>query len=180
MALDQYNMKVKICLIGDSSVGKTSLVRRYVMDIFEDNYISTFGTKVSKKQVIIKKDDKNINLTLSIWDVLGQEDFKKLQGIAFQGAKAAMLVCDLTREDTLRNILTWESRLKEVTGEIPIILLANKSDLTSDYEITNNDLQSYSSELSAPFFLTSAKFGDNVIKTFYTIGDLITTEILKK
>lgn len=180
MISEQYNIKVKICLIGDSSVGKTSLVRRYVMDIFDDKYISTLGTKISKKLVIIKKNNMDINITLSIWDILGQEDFKNIHTMAFKGAKAAMLVCDLTREDTLKNILTWESRLKEATGKIPIVLLANKSDLSSDYAFTQDDLKLYSSELGAPFFMTSAKFGDNVLKTFYKIGELITNEIFKK
>jgi hypothetical protein len=70
--------------------------------------------------------------------------------------------------------------LNEVTGEIPIILLANKSDLTNNYDFTERELRSLSSELDAPYYITSAKFGDNVIKTFYKIGDLITSEIFEK
>jgi small GTP-binding protein len=150
------------------------------MDIFDDRYISTLGTKISKKQLKLKKKDLNIRLTLSIWDVLGQKHFKNVQAMAFKGAKAAMLVCDITREDTLQNLLNWKSQLNEVTGEIPIILLANKSDLTNNYDFTERELRSLSSELDAPYYITSAKFGDNVIKTFYKIGDLITSEILEK
>ena len=101
--VDTYSLKVKICLVGDSAVGKTSLIRRYVMDIFDDKYLSTLGTKVSKKQVIIKNEDREVAFTFSIWDVLGQKDFKKIQNLAFRGSKGAMLVCDLTRKDTLEN-----------------------------------------------------------------------------
>ena len=178
MVLEQYSMKVKICLIGDSSVGKTCLVRRYVLDLFTDNYISTLGTKVSKKQITLKIDNKIINLVLAIWDVLGQDYIETLHSKAFTGAKGAMLVCDLTREDTLKNILTWEARLKEITGKIPLILLANKSDLTSDYEFTQDDLLLFSSKLLAPSFMTSARFGYNVNNTFYKIGDLIANKML--
>lgn len=79
-----------------------------------------------------------------------------------------------------KNILIWKSRLNEVTGEIPMILLANKSDLTIDYAFTEAELQSVSSDLNATFFLTSAKFGDNVIKAFYKIGELVINKIFKE
>jgi small GTP-binding protein len=174
---EQYNLKIKVCLIGDTSVGKTSLVRRYVMDVFDDKYILTLGTKISKKRLLIKKNKLDINLTLAIWDVMGQKYFTNIFDKAFKGAKAAILVCDVTREDTLKNILMWESRLKEVTGDIPLLLLANKSDLTGEYEFSETDLQKYSSGLHAPFFMTSAKCGDNVINSFYKIGELVTTDI---
>jgi small GTP-binding protein len=176
---ERYNVKVKICLIGDASVGKTSLIRRYVLDVFDDKYINTLGTKVSKKKLIIKKMDQEFDLTLSIWDVLGQEDFEKIQTMAFQGSKGALLVCDITRKDTLANLSNWHHRLKEVAGDIPIIILANKSDLQDQYTFNEHDIEEFSSGLNASYFLTSAKDGDNVIKTFYKLGDMITTSILK-
>ena len=172
-----YNIKFKICLVGESQVGKTSLVRRYVMDIFSDEYISTLGTKVSKKNMIIKRNDINFNLTLSIWDVLGQEQFTNLQTMAFKGSRGAILVFDITRKKTFKNIPTWISRLKDSVGEIPYILLANKCDLTDNYEISEEDIESFSSNLNIPYFMTSAKYGDNVIKTFFRIGNLIIDNI---
>ena len=170
---EAYNIKVKICLVGDAQVGKTSLVRRYVMDFFDDDYIATLGTKISKKKLIIKKDNKEFNLTLSIWDVLGQKELKNIQKMAFQGSKGAIFVCDITREETLRSVLTWIADVKKVTGEIPFVLIANKCDLTDDYSFSEKDIEAYSSQLNAPYFMTSAKFGDNVIRMFYKIGDLI-------
>jgi len=178
--VEQYNLKVKICLVGDSAVGKTSLIRRYVMDIFDDRYISTLGTKVSKKRLIIRRPDANIDLTFSIWDVLGQEDFPGVKTMAFKGSKGALLVCDLTRKETLDNISNWVSRIKEVAGDISMILLFNKADLTSEYAYSENEIQEVSTQLNAPFFLTSAKFGDIVIKTFYKMGDLVINQIFKE
>jgi len=177
---EPFNVKVKICLVGDSAVGKTSLIRRYVMDIFDDKYISTLGTKVSKKRLKLKKEDLDIDLTLSIWDVLGQDSFKGIQGMAFKGSRGAMLVCDVTREETLKNITSWADRIKKIAGDIPFVLLANKSDLTSQYKFNESDLESYSSNLNTSFFMTSAKFGDNVLKAFYKLGDLVTTELLNE
>jgi small GTP-binding protein len=176
---DTFKLKVKICLIGDSQVGKTSLIRRYVMDIFNDKYITTLGTKVSKKQLKIKIEKAEIDLIFSIWDVLGQKEFKKIQLMAFKGSKGALIVCDMTRDETLKNTLKWSKKLKAATGDIPMILLANKSDLTGDHAYTEAEVKQYSEQLNAPYFLTSAKFGDNVIKTFYTLGHMVTNEIFK-
>jgi small GTP-binding protein len=176
---EPYSLKVKICIIGDSHVGKTSLIRRYVMDIFDDKYITTLGTKVSKKQIKIKKNNQEVDLTLSIWDVLGQEEFSKIQTMAFKGSRGAIVVCDITRNETLTHSHDWVKKIREVNGDIPIVLLANKADLTSNYAFDENELVQSSQHLKVPFYKTSAKFGDNVIKTFYTLGTLIASDIFK-
>ncbi len=177
---EQYKIKVKISLIGDSRVGKTSLVGRYVKDYFGDKYITTIGTKVSTKQLKLKKQGKEINLTLSIWDILGQEQFTKVQTMAFDSSKAAFIVCDLTNKESLENILKWHQRLTEVTGDIPIIILANKCDLTDQYCFGEPELNEYATKLNAPYFITSAKKGDNVIKAFYKIGEDIINYIFQE
>jgi len=176
---DVYKIKVKICLVGDGGVGKTSLIRRYVMDIYNDEYISTLGTKVSKKRLIIKKHDRDLDLTFSIWDVLGQEDFKNIQAMAFKGSKGAIMVCDITRKETLENLEKWRVRVEEVTGKIPMIILANKSDLTDQHLFTETELKDFSSKFEIDSYLTSAKYGDNVIKSFYKIGEVITNQLIK-
>ncbi|MFW9876657.1 MAG: Rab family GTPase [Candidatus Thorarchaeota archaeon] len=175
-----FDVKVKICLVGDISVGKTSLVRRYIMDIFDDTFVSTLGTKISKKIIRINKNNHHYHLTLSIWDVLGQNNFENMDSWAFEGTKGAMLICDLTRKDTLKNTLLWIERVKKVAGEIPFIILANKSDLKNDYEFDNEDLLSFSSKLNLHAYTTSAKLGENVTNTFHRLGDLVIENILQK
>jgi len=80
---------------------------------------------------------------------------------------------------TLENLLGWSQRLKDVAGEIPTIVLANKSDLTDHYISTDQELQEYSSRLNAPYFKTSAKFGDNVLRTFYKLGEFIADDVFR-
>ncbi|MFP4546384.1 MAG: Rab family GTPase, partial [Methanomassiliicoccales archaeon] len=114
----------KVCLLGDGEVGKTSLVRRFVLDVFSDEYIKSFGTKVSKKVL----DLGEVELTLMIWDVLGQKS-SSLHQAYYKGANGALLVGDLTRKDTIADLERWRNDLLQVTGEKPFLLVANKNDL---------------------------------------------------
>ncbi|MHC1708923.1 MAG: Rab family GTPase [Methanomassiliicoccales archaeon] len=156
----------KICLLGDGEVGKTSLVRRYVLDIFDDQYIQTFGAKMSKKVL----DLEYVDLQLSIWDVLGQKSFDSSPGSSFYlGAKGALLVCDMTRPETLEHLKLWEADLQKVTGKIPIIILGNKCDL--EMKIDPTDLEAFATTLGHPFMLTSALTGQNVQEAFRALGE---------
>ena len=125
----ERNLKKKLCVVGDEAVGKTSLIRRFVVDKFDDKYIVTIGTKTSKKTLSIRSDDSNINLNLMIWDILGQRQFSRLKESAFRGTNGAFIVLDLTRRETLYSFDSWLQSLQNVAGEIPVVVLANKSDL---------------------------------------------------
>jgi small GTP-binding protein len=164
-------LKRKVCLIGDWGVGKTSLIRKYVFNQFDDKYIVTLGTKVSKKRIKFKiTEEKIIDMNLMIWDIMGQENFKKIQLMAFKNANGAFIVCDITRRETLDNLSNWRSDIFKVTGEIPIIILANKSDLGDQAKFSSDDLAECAQKLKAPYFYTSAKTGENVESAFINIG----------
>jgi small GTP-binding protein len=153
----------KICLLGDGGVGKTSLVRRYVLDMFSDEYIKTFGTKVSKKVLDLGK----VELTLMIWDVLGQKT-STLHEAYYKGAYGALLVCDLTREETVRSLERWRDDLYQVIGEKPLVIVANKSDL--ERGVTEDILAEVARSLGEDFAITSAKSGDGVDDAFHKLG----------
>ena len=165
------DMKSKICLIGDWGVGKTSLVKKFVLDQFDDKYIVTLGTKVTKKRIKFKKDKDNIiDLNLAIWDIMGQEEFRTLQRSAYRGTRGALIVCDITRKDTLFNLKRWRDELFNEVGKIPIVILANKIDLKGKGTFTMDELAKTAAELQAKFYLTSAKTGQNVDTAFHSIG----------
>ena len=164
-------LKRKICLIGDWGVGKTSLIRKFVFDQFDDKYISTLGTKVSKKRIQFKvAENEIIDMNLMIWDIMGQEEFRKIQLMSYKNANGAILVCDLTRKETLNNITKWRSDLFSVATEIPIIILGNKSDLTEKIQFNANELAEIAKEYNVESYITSAKTGENVEKSFINIG----------
>ena len=91
----------KICLLGDFAVGKTSLVQRFVYALFDDKYISTIGVKVSRKTVVLPREDEVVELTLMLWDLAGSEEFGRVRASYLRGAVGAVLVCDVTRPHDL-------------------------------------------------------------------------------
>jgi small GTP-binding protein len=132
----QKSVEKKVCLLGDWGVGKTSLIRRFVFNAFDDRYLSTLGVKVSKKGFVIKDFKKKpflkVNLTLLIWDLVGQKGFQYLQATAFKGTNGALIVCDVTRPETIEAMERWISSLYAETKPMPLIFLANKVDLTEN------------------------------------------------
>jgi len=135
-------LKRKVCLIGDWGVGKTSLIRKFVLDQFDDKYIATFGSKVTKKRIKYKiTKNEIVDVNMMIWDIMGQKEFKKVRIMGYRGTKGAFLVCDITRKETLDSISKYYEELFSITQDIPIIVLANKVDLKKDAEFSPNDLK---------------------------------------
>jgi small GTP-binding protein len=171
---EEVNITMKICFLGDSSVGKTSLIRKYVYDSFDDSYLMTMGTKVSKKTITvdIPELDKKFNVTFMIWDIIGDIHFRGLLHHSYlHGAAGALLVCDVTRPDTMESLSVWAESL-EIEGEedIPIIFMANKSDLTDQKKLSEGDIKKLADVYNSLFMLTSAKTGQNVEETFKVLG----------
>jgi small GTP-binding protein len=158
----------KICLLGEFAVGKTSLVRRFVYDRFDDKYLSTIGVKVSRKQ-IEHADLPPLNLL--IWDLAGGEDFRGAQANYLKGTAGALLVCDLTRATTLPPLEGYYDRLQKLSDSTPVVVLANKVDLAEERQISEAELEELAERLNAPLFITSAKTGDRVEEAFNRLSE---------
>ena len=164
-------LKRKVCLVGDWGVGKTSLIRKFVFDQFNDRYLVTLGTKITKKRIKYKLTNNDIiDLNLIIWDVMGQKEFKKVQLTAYENTNGVFIVCDITRKDTLNSIKNWRRELFDVTGNIPMIILANKNDLRDQAKFTSEEVAEVANGLNALYYLTSAKTGENIEKAFMKMG----------
>ncbi len=175
-------MKVKVCLVGEGAVGKTSLIRRFIHDQFDDRYISTLGAKVSKKELTVKnpKADGDIAIDMTIWDIMGEKGFRELLKEAyFHGAQGVLAVCDVTRKDTLGELHDWIAAVHKVTGQIPIQFLANKIDLDKQRAVQEDDVKKVADVHKAPYLFTSAKTGQGVEEGFLGLGTMIAAKSAK-
>ncbi len=167
-------IKRKILLLGDASVGKTSLIRRFVVDKFSDDYITTIGTKVTKKDLRLEFGNRTVDLSLMIWDVLGQKGYKGIQESAFRGARGVLLVYDLTRPETRQSLGDyWVPRVRAVAGSVPMLIVGNKVDLVPSKPTALEEVAEFGRSHGMPVFVSSAKTGDNVEAAFLAIGQQV-------
>lgn len=172
----------KILLIGEASVGKTSLVRRYVIDKFDDKYIITIGTKTSRKplEFIFEPEQLTVHLMLDIWDILGQKGMERAHKVYFKGAESFILVVDGTRRETFDTLATWAKSVWELCGPVPGVLACNKVDIKEKFQVTDAEVESMAKQLNLQPFWTSARTGENVEASFRQVGDYLCLPILKK
>ena len=151
----------KICLLGASAVGKTSLVRRFVKGIFDERYLTTVGVKIDKRTV--ERDGEQINLIL--WDLSGEDEFSQLRMSYLRGAAGYLLVADGLRPATLAKVIDLERRARAELGVRPFVLALNKADRSDDWRLDEAELQSLQDE-GWTILRTSALTGDGVEKAF--------------
>jgi small GTP-binding protein len=158
----------KICMVGASAVGKTSLVSRFVKSIYSDTYHATIGVKIDKKS--LKVGEQEVNLML--WDIAGEDEFQKITTSYLQGAAGYILVVDGTRQATLSQAISIQARVEAVVGPVPFILLINKSDLEKQWEVTPEMLKQCI-EKGWTVAQGSAKTGLGVEDAFQTLSKAI-------
>lgn len=177
--LDSKPIKLKICLVGESAVGKTCLIKKYVFNQFSDSYICTIGTRVTKKELTVRdpRTKKPKIVQLMIWDIMGKKGLRQLlQQAYYFGAQGIIGVCDNTRENTLFDLDGWIDGIQSMSEDVPTVLLGNKCDVELDQEIGIGEIRNFASgyEKSAAY-LTSAKTGFNVDCAF----DILSKKIIK-
>ncbi|HYS71358.1 MAG TPA: Rab family GTPase [Thermoplasmata archaeon] len=173
-AIPTKNVKMKICLIGEEGVGKTSLIRRYVFSQFDEKYLRTVGTMVSKKIVQLGPIEGSMfNLHMLVWDIMGRRDFMSLYKEAyFSRARGILAVCDMTRPETLEALNEWMEGITSSVGEVPTIVLANKKDMSEHVRLEEDDILALCELHAAPYLLTSARTGENVEVAFSKMAEL--------
>ncbi|MHA1798117.1 MAG: GTP-binding protein [Candidatus Helarchaeota archaeon] len=166
----------KMVVLGDGAVGKTSLIRRFIDKTFKTDYKSTIGVShLVKKYNLSEK----ISVTLNLWDLAGQEMFKSVRKMYFQGAEAAALVYDVTRPETFEHIDNWINEIKDLRDNpnFVSILIGNKIDLGR--KVDPKDGAAKAKEYNITFIETSAKEGDNVDKAFGALCYLLIKDRVK-
>lgn len=163
-------LQKKVCLLGEFAVGKTSLVYRFVEGSFSDKYLSTIGTKISRKRLAVPAGNNTVDLTMLIWDLAGGEKFSSLMQNYYRGATGAILVCDLTRPETLQALPEYAQNFWSVNRAAPLVVVGNKVDLLNERAVSNDALAEVAARLQAPWYLSSAKTGEHVEAVFEILG----------
>ena len=155
-------------------MGKTSLIRRFVVDVFDDKYIATIGTKVSKRDFEYTLPDKTIYLTLMMWDILGQKDYRKMRAQGLSGSHGIIIVADLTRPETIKSVEEfWLPEIWENIGELPMVFVGNKCDIVSPDGHSVAQLKEIAAKNEMPVLISSAKTGNGVEDLFRKMGELM-------
>jgi len=152
-------------MVGDFSVGKTSLTQKFVNNVFSDKYLTTIGVKIDTAEVD--------GVKLIIWDIAGRDSLSPVNVSYLVGAAGVILVADGTRQNTIQGITDiWETIDKRI-GNVPVVVALNKHD-SEDWEVSDNELKHFS-ELGWPVYFTSAKEGENVTEVFEDLVSQIGT-----
>ncbi len=160
-----YNYLYKILILGDSFVGKTNMLKRFLHDEFDLNTKETVGVEFGSKNFVM--ENKKDIVKAQIWDTAGQERYRSVTKAYYKGGKGALLVYDITRKTTFQNIDDWINDLRNNGDkDMMIILIGNKSDLEEKRQVSKEQAQTKAEQYNIAFLETSAKSGDNINKAF--------------
>jgi small GTP-binding protein len=163
----------KIVFVGDAATGKTSLIAKHIDSAFKENYIPTVCANISSKNY--RLDGSSV--TLMMWDIAGQEGFKKVRTQYYGGATAAFIVYDVTRPKTLQNVRAWLEDIRRfVSSAFQLTLVGNKVDLPR--EVNREDGEKLAKEIGAEYIETSAKTGENVETAFANMAKKLLAQVL--
>ena len=140
--MDLELVKMKVCMVGEAAVGKTSLVRRFVLDIFNEAYAATLGARVTKRELHFQglELDKHVRVDMTLWDIMGERFVRdELRESYLLGAQAVIAVADVARPSTLDALEVWVDWVRNAVGEVPVVYAVNKIDLLAELMRRPND-----------------------------------------
>ena len=174
MAEDEnYEMMFKVVLVGDSFVGKTNIMSKYLKNEFHEDSKATVGVEFGSKQFTVEGH----SIKAQIWDTAGQERYKAITSAYYKGARGAFIVYDITRKQSFESVEKWVNDVTAVADKnITIILIGNKSDLEDQRQVTKEQGQDKANKLEIAFMETSAFSGENLEKAF----NMMINEVYKK
>ena len=161
--------ELKLLTLGDSSVGKSSFIVKYIDDKFTYSYIATLGLDFKQKKIQLKSGE---NVRLRIFDTAGQERFKSISINFIKKANGILLLYDITNKFSFQSVNKWMESIKEAAGEkISVILIGNKCDLEKEREVSKEEGEEKAKQFNLPFYETSCKEGININEVFETLAE---------
>ena len=167
--LYDFDFTLKLLIVGDSSVGKTNFVHRFIEDKFNKNYMTTSGVDLKTKDLEIK----NKKIRIQIWDTAGQEKYKAITKNLFLRVMGALIIYDITNQKSYNILKQWVKMIKEECPHMQIIIIGNKSDLEDERAISQDEVMDYVKEEKVEYIETSCLTGENVKKSVITLCEKI-------
>ena len=172
------DLKLKLVLLGDSGVGKTNLISRYISNSFDENTRATIGVEFFCKNFRI---NKKRTIKVEIWDTAGQERYKAITSVYYKGAKGAFIVYDITSRKTFENIDKWIGEIKErTTDDVKLIIIGNKTDLNNEREVKSEEALIKYQDMDIPLIETSALEDTNVNEAFINLIKIVYQDYARK
>src|SRR2546426_6798897 len=174
---------MKVCMVGEAAVGKTSLVRRFVLDLFNEAYAATLGARVTKRELHFQgvEMEKPVRVDMTLWDIMGERFVRdELRESYLLGAQAVIAVADIARPSTMDALETWIDWVRNAVGEVPVVYAVNKIDLLPELMRKPNDeeIEQLFGMRDVFWFYTSAKTGQGVEPVFTAVAKQVLAEVL--
>ena len=166
---NEIKLTIRLLLLGDSSVGKTSILNKYIANKFIENNIATLGVEYMDKTV----DYNNFKIKLQIWDTSGEEKYRSITKSYYKNAEGLLVIFDITNEESFNHVKNWINEAKDNNSDIKIILVGNKLDFENERKVAKDRAIKFAENNSLQYFETSAKSGKNIHKSFKAMIDLI-------
>ena len=167
---ENFDYILRLLIVGDSTVGKTNFIMRFINDKFNESYMTTSGIDLKTKDIEIK----NKNIRIQIWDTAGQEKYRAITRNLFLKVLGVLIIYDITNEKSYNNLKTWVQLIREDCGShMQIIIVGNKCDLDSERKINQEEVLKYARKEKIEYIETSCKTGENVQKAVKTICEKI-------
>ncbi|XP_049632911.1 ras-related protein Rab-23 [Suncus etruscus] len=167
MLEEDMEVAIKMVVVGNGAVGKSSMIQRYCKGIFTKDYKKTIGVDFLERQIQVNDED----VRLMLWDTAGQEEFDAITKAYYRGAQACVLVFSTTDRESFEAISSWREKVVAEVGEIPTVLVQNKIDLLDDSCIKNEEAEMLAKKLKLRFYRTSVKEDLNVNEVFKYLAE---------
>ena len=173
--------KFRVVLLGEATVGKTSLLKRYTENSFDEEYKQTLGTTFANRDIDVKDEQGNTRkVRLSIWDMGGQSTYRELRRQYMKGASASIIVYDVTRPESFMAMNNWFESFREVSPEAPVVISANKIDLADERMVPQEPGLMLRDWFQAEYYETSAKDGTAVTDIFTKCAEIVLLKALSE
>ncbi|CAG09432.1 unnamed protein product, partial [Tetraodon nigroviridis] len=167
MLEEDMEVAIKVVVVGNGAVGKSSMIQRYCKGIFTKDYKKTIGVDFLERQIVVNDED----VRLMLWDTAGQEEFDAITKAYYRGAQACVLVFSTTDRESFQAIDSWREKVEAEVGDVPTVLVQNKIDLLEETVIKNEEAEALAKRLKLRFYRTSVKEDLNVIEVFKYLAE---------